>query len=127
MVINGKSSGRVKFISYTGKYPNLCSGVLTLEIDGKECKFGHNSDYSHYDHNLKKWVYTDEDSGNPNHDAFWESGGNCGFRNNYEEYVNTGEWRIIASDLPEEFRELAGEIDAVFNENVPYGCCGGCL
>ena len=26
----------VKFISYTGKYPNLCGGILTLEIDGKK-------------------------------------------------------------------------------------------
>ena len=33
----------IKFISYTGKYPNLCSGVFTVEIDGKEYKFGHES------------------------------------------------------------------------------------
>ena len=33
----------IKFISYTGKWPNLCSGVLTVEIDGKEYKFGHES------------------------------------------------------------------------------------
>lgn len=28
-------NSRVKFIDYTGRYTNLCSGVLTLEIDGK--------------------------------------------------------------------------------------------
>ena len=35
MLVNKKNSNtsRVKFISYTGEYPNLCSGVLTLEID----------------------------------------------------------------------------------------------
>lgn len=26
---------RVKFISYDGKYPTLCSGCLVLEIDGE--------------------------------------------------------------------------------------------
>lgn len=31
----------MRFISYTGDYPNLCSGVLTLEIDGKEYNFDH--------------------------------------------------------------------------------------
>lgn len=25
----------VKFIRYTGRYPNLCSGELTIEVDGK--------------------------------------------------------------------------------------------
>ena len=51
MLVNKKNSNtsRVKFISYTGEYPNLCSGVLTLEIDGKEYKFGHNFLTYHYD------------------------------------------------------------------------------
>ena len=31
----------VEFVSYTGTYPNLCSGVLTLRIDGEEVRFGH--------------------------------------------------------------------------------------
>ena len=32
----------VEFVSYTGEYPNLCRGVLTLCIDGEEVRFGHN-------------------------------------------------------------------------------------
>lgn len=32
----------VKFISYDGKYPNLCRGVLILNIDGKNYSFGYN-------------------------------------------------------------------------------------
>lgn len=31
----------VKFVSYTGRYPNLCSGILTLEIDGENVNFGY--------------------------------------------------------------------------------------
>lgn len=110
--INSKSSEHVKFVSYTGKYPNLCSGILTLEIDGKEYTFG--NDYF-----------------NPNkvdYDKFWSSGGNCGFTNNYaSSYVNDGEWNIDYEEIPDEFKKYAHEIDEVFNENVPQGCCGGCL
>ena len=30
----------VEFVSYTGEFPNLCRGVLTLRIDGEEVRFG---------------------------------------------------------------------------------------
>lgn len=30
----------IEFISYDGKYPNLCSGVLTLRVDGQIRQFG---------------------------------------------------------------------------------------
>ena len=33
---NNNETKHVNFVSYTGSYPNLCRGVLTLEIDGKE-------------------------------------------------------------------------------------------
>ena len=29
----------IEFVSYTGKYPCLCMGTLTLKIDGKEMSF----------------------------------------------------------------------------------------
>ena len=67
MVISNKNNGnRVRFISYTGRYPNLCSGILTLEIDGKEYKFGHN--YSKYRRGVGG--FTDEDPDNPNFENF---------------------------------------------------------
>lgn len=78
----------VKFISYTGKYPNLCSGVLTLEIDGVTYCFGH--DYSKY----RSW----ENDGN--YEAFWSSGGGCGFYNDYANaYVDSGAWVIDVSAI----------------------------
>lgn len=102
-----QAMSHVEFISYTGKYPNLCSGTLTLKIDGVEYKF-HAWEYDN------KTVFP----------KFWSSGG--GIRENYEGTYE-GEWQINVNDIPEQFRKYAREIDAAFNENVPYGCCGGCI
>lgn len=101
----------VKFISYTGKWPNLCNGILTLEIDGVEHLFGY---------------------GSGQHEPFWTSGGKCWcwFSGDYSDpYVRTGSWETDASRLPEELKSYATEIDDVFNDNVDYChcCCGGCL
>ena len=100
MTINNTDS-HVKFVSYTGKYPNLCSGILTLEIDGVEYTFGSRYGFK----------------------EFWCSGG--GITSDYESTIE-GEWQIDVNDLPEQFRKYAQEIDRVFNENVEWGCCGGC-
>lgn len=92
----------VKFISYTGKYPNLCNGILTLEIDGKEVRFGGGLSYA----------------------SFWYSGGGLlpDRKGTYE-----GEWIIDVDQIPAIYRKYAREIDEVFNENVEWGCCGGCI
>lgn len=91
----------VKFVSYTGSYPNLCSGKLTLEIEGETVSFGY---------------------GDGLLPPFWTSGG--GLDHHWEAYC--GEWEIDVSRLPENYRKYASSIDRVFNENVEYGCCGGC-
>lgn len=36
MSLKNYNPERVEFVSYTGKWPNLCSGILTLNIDGVE-------------------------------------------------------------------------------------------
>ena len=96
------TESHVKFISYNGKYPRLCFGILTLEIDGKKAQFGYGA------------------SNNP----FWLSGG--GFNPNYEGACQR-EWKIDVNKIPEEYRKYASEIDRVFNENVEWGCCGSCI
>ena len=103
MLINNNIESHVKFVSYTGEYPCLCSGILTLEIDGIEYTFGGNT--------------TD-------FQGFWRSGG--GIIIDYEDTYSE-EWVIDANDLPEQFRKYAQEIDRVFNDNVKWGCCGGCI
>lgn len=110
-LINYEQSKRVKFISYSGEYPNLCRGTLKLEIDGVEyCFHGYNDGT-----NIKN-----EDG---TYKRFWSSGGNCGDYGSCE----IEEWVIDVSLLPEHLRQYAAEIDVVFNDNVEWGCCGGCL
>ena len=106
MLINSEllEMSNVKFISYDGRYPHLCSGKLTLKIDGIVVTFG----------SLWK-IQTD-------YPKFWSSGGVCN-----SESCSTNEWEIDVRELPEIYRKYAAEIDRIFNDNVPHGCCGGCL
>lgn len=131
MLINKKTqesdTTRVKFISYTGEYPCLCHGVLTLEIDGKQYKFGHNYNNYHVDPKTKEWKFTDEDPMNPNFDSFWLSGGSVTADEDWNWDVRENEWEIDMNDLPQQFWDVAAEIDEVFNSNVKWGCCGGCI
>lgn len=115
MVINrdGNDYSNIEFVSYTGKYPNLCSGVLTLRICGEECVFGHNCE----DFDCKTGLYKDE-----NYDKFWISGGCIGG----DGVAYRDEWNIICEELPKKYRKYVDEIDRVFNDNVEWGCCGGC-
>lgn len=102
MLINQRTEdvvSHVEFVEYTGKWPNLCHGVLTLKIDDKIQKFGNGQE----------------------HPKFWITGGHCTMQT-----LTTDEWTIDVLKLPEEFRKYAAEIDNVFNTNVEYGCCGGC-
>ena len=100
----------IEFVSYDGKYPNLCSGTLKLKIDGKEHTFL-------YCLNSGGAVYSDED---------W----------NWR--VEQGEWTfdpqisIIdhGKSKSEDFNftpEEIGLINDLVNENVEQGCCGGCI
>lgn len=63
----------IKFIEYTREYPNLCSGTLTLNIDGEVVTFGYKYDKVNYS-------------------QFCRSGGSCGFLDcDYDEtYCNSG-------------------------------------
>ena len=94
----------IEFISYTGKYPNLCSGVLTLKIDDKIVQFGYEEGY----------------------EPFWESGGGCGFDGS-RSYIYGGEWVIDEYSDLKEFEPIKDKLIEVFNDNVEWGCCGGCL
>lgn len=88
----------IKFISYDGSYPNLCSGTLVIEVFGVKFE-------------LQNVLV---------------SGGHVWFDDNYDEHVETGSWEL-SYDFPEELEPFRKEIRDLVNENVPYGCCGGCV
>ena len=79
----------IKFVSYTGVFPNLCRGVLTLIIDGKEVKFGHEIEDFIFNENTKKF-----ECKNNNFDRFWESGGEASIDSDNNSYCYSGEWII---------------------------------
>lgn len=87
----------VEFVSYDGDFPNLCSGTLVLRIDGEEVTF------PKYCMRSNGSVYFDED---------------------WHEYIECGEWSV---NVPAKYANLKDEIERCVNENVEYGCCGGCV
>lgn len=97
-----KDVERVEFVSYNGEYPNLCSGLLVVKIDGVEVKFG-----------------------GSDHTGFWCSGGCIKGDNNCNMWAERGEWEL--GHIEDEFKDVAEELIRVFNENVEHGCCGGCI
>ena len=91
---------KIEFIKYTGKWPTLCSGELYFKVNGKEYK-------------IKGLV----------------PGGEVGFKGGYggESYIKKGPWRLHNHDFPKELKPYKRLITNMVNENVKYGCCGGCL
>ena len=95
---------RIKFISYDGKFPNLCSGILVFSINDVEYKVS--------------YALT--------------SGGCTYFTNDYQdEHIESGEWSIDFDN--KDFKDIPLTEDdkivltKLVNDNVDYGCCGGCL
>lgn len=93
----------VEFISYNGEYPNLCSGLLVIKVNGKLYEIRH-------------CLY---------------SSGQCFFDDDYNEVVTEGDWGISEYKLKlnnlSELIPFREEIEKVVNDNVQKGCCGGCL
>lgn len=88
----------VEFVSYDGAYPNLCTGQLVLKINGQVREFSR--------HCL-------------------QSGGTVWFDNDWNAHIENGRWSI--DPRPEDLEPLRKEIEECINENIPHGCCGGCV
>ena len=59
--------------------------------------------------------------------CFWASGGCAYFDGDGEGHVTVGDWIILDSRIPDKYYKYKDEIISVFRDNVPNGCCGGCL
>lgn len=104
-----KKDRKIEWVSYDGEYPNLCSGTLTLKIDGKRVTFSYDTDKSDYP-------------------RFWSSGGSWWIDNRGMDHVREGDWYFHWSS--EHDWLSSGEkakIEELFQKKVPKGCCGGCI
>ena len=60
---------------------------------------------------------------------FWTPGGSVSFDEDWSESVSHSDWELMfdEKDYPAEIVAVMLELIKVFNENVPHGCCGGCV
>jgi hypothetical protein len=94
-----KLMGALEFVSYDGKYPNLCSGTLVVKARGRVWEFERHS---------------------------LSSGGTVSFDGEWNEEVTSGNWSI--RNFPKEFPEdLKEEVVQLVNDHVSEGCCVGCI
>ena len=93
---------KLEFVSYTGRYPNLCNGELTVKISGKRVRFGNTVDT-----------------------RFWITGGHCEW-DGVNNSVHHGPWRLDDACVPGKYKAISQQLIELFNANVPHGCCGGC-
>ena len=99
---NSSELYELEFVSYDGAYPNLCSGILKLMLNGKIVVFS--------SHSLM-------------------SGGSVSFNDDWSEIVVTdGPWTITQypDDFPDSL-QLRLAVNRLVNDNVRWGCCGGCV
>ena len=110
----------IEFVSYDGEYPNLCSGTFVVKLNGIETSFG--SQFL-WEHEKKAGKVP------PTYPKFWATGGGVSFDDDWNENVVKGDWTLDFDKkaYPAEIAEAMPELIKVFNENVPRGCCGGCV
>lgn len=89
----------IEFISYNGNFPCLCYGTLEIKVNNK--------------------IYKLKD--------ILSSGGSVWFDSTWGEHIEQGPWKIKEEKLPEELKPYIKEIEEIVNDNVEYGCCGGCV
>ena len=101
----------IKFVSYDGDYPCLCGGTLILNIDGEDYYFGN-------------FRILNKDNDDHHFERFWMSGGGISID---EEITIHAKWKLKEYCLPDFLLPYGKELINIFNENVRYGCCGGCI
>lgn len=94
---------KLEFMGYDGQYPQLCSGHLKFRANGKT---------------FERYVWL-------------LSGGRSYFDEKFDWHLEEGPWLDICDfylfETYPELKEHKAEILKMINENVPHGCCGGCV
>lgn len=79
--ILNKNQPVIEFVDYTGEYPCLCSGTLTIKVNGKEYKI-----------------------------EGLRSGGRVWFDDNWGDHVETGPWSIALPEEIRQYKDEIEEI-----------------
>ena len=91
---------KIEFVSYDGKQPCLCMGTLVIKVDGKTYSFK-----------------------NAMHSGGCIMGGPS---TDWDMWSETGPWEINLEEHPE-LEQYKEKITELVNDNVTWGCCGGCI
>lgn len=84
----------IRFISYDGRYPNLCRGTLLMEVDG-----------------FVRWEFT------------LHSGGQAFFDSDWNEIVTVGRWTVdVPADLEPYRAEIERLVNAHVPQGCCGGC-----
>lgn len=128
----------IEFVSYEGKFPNLCEGLLVVRIDGRLYAFSPYSNESLYRSFWNRFNRTEalEDDSITKVSGFYlRSGGYIDWGEDGENpKIVKRKWIIDdkAMKLENGVRfilsgEQKSELEKVINQNIELGCCGGCV
>ena len=128
----------IEFVSYEGKFPNLCEGLLVVRIDGRLYAFSSYSDRSMYRGFWSRDNRTEileDDSITKVFGFYLKSGGRIDWGEDGENpKIVKGKWIIDDKSMKLEngvrfilSGEQKSELEKVINQNIEFGCCGGCV
>lgn len=115
----------IEFVSYDGTFPCLCMGTLKVKIDGKKVIFSDSAEYCECDGD--ELIYKENC-----YPQFWETGGAVKCNDYWDMWTVKGDWKVFLTEAERkcftpELIDMLDDLIKVFNENVPQGCCGGCI
>ena len=55
------------------------------------------------------------------------SGGSVRFDDDWGEHIEDGPWSVREDALPDELKPHIQLLVSAINDNIPQGCCGGCV
>lgn len=128
----------IEFVSYDGKFPTLCEGLLVVRIDGRLYAFSPYSNESLYRsfwNRLDRMEVLEDDNITKVFGFYLESGGHIDWGENRESpKIVEGKWTIDDETMKLEngvrfilSGEQRSELEKVINQNIEFGCCGGCV
>ena len=127
----------IEFVSYEGKFPNLCEGLLVVRIDGRLYAFSsyYDSMYRSFWNRFNRTEALEDDSITKVFGFYLKSGGRIDWGEDGENpKIVKGKWIIDDKSMKLEngvrfilSGEQKSELEKVINQNIEFGCCGGCV